>query len=400
MLLHPAPREVAIIGLGSGITAGGVARYPLDRLDVVELEPAVREAARLFAEHNGGVLDDRRVRVWIADGRNYLLTTPRQYDVIVSEPSNPWIGGLASLFTTEMFQHARARLRPGGIMVQWLHGYTLDGDDLRMIVRTFASVFPGATLWAATRDDFMLVGRSGAATVDLPTLKTRFESHPDAARDLGRAGVKEWTHVLGHLILGGADLAWLAGEGPLNTDDRLTLEFTAPRALYRETADSNWQLIVGSRRAELPEFTSASRGLLEEVDTRHALGLELARWNLMGLALAQFDHALALDPRHAPSLVAASAASLLSGRSRQALQLATRAMAVEPRNARACYLAGIATARAIGTSRAVPLFERAAALAPGDSAIHRAITRSRGWDLLAGTWTGGDEQDIAQVFTR
>ena len=400
MLLHPAPREVAIIGLGSGITAGGVARYPLDRLDVVELEPAVREAARLFAEHNGGVLDDRRVRVWIADGRNYLLTTPRQYDVIVSEPSNPWIGGLASLFTTEMFQHARARLRPGGIMVQWLHGYTLDGDDLRMIVRTFASVFPGATLWAASRNDFMLVGWSGAAAVDLPTLKTRFESHPEAARDLGRAGVKEWTHVLGHLILGGADLARLAGEGPLNTDDRLTLEFTAPRALYRETADSNWQLIVGSRRAELPEFTPASRGLLEEVDTRHALGLELARWNLMGLALAQFDHALALDPRHAPSLVAASAASLLSGRSRQALELATRAMAVEPRNARACYLAGIATARSIGTSRAVPLFERAAALAPGDSAIHRAITRSRGWDLLAGTWTGGDEQDIAQVFTR
>jgi hypothetical protein len=75
-------------------------------------------------------------------------------------------------------------------------------------------------------------------------------------------------------------------------------------------------------------------------------------------------------------------------------------MAVEPRNARACYLAGIATARSIGTSRAVPLFERAAALAPGDSAIHRAIIRSRGWDLLAGTWTGGDEQDIAQVFTR
>ena len=400
MLLHPAPREVAVIGLGSGITAGGIARYPLDRIDVVELEPAVREAGRLFAEHNGGVLDDRRVRVWIADGRNYLLTTPRQYDVIVSEPSNPWIGGLASLFTSEMFQHARARLRPGGIMVQWLQGYNLDSSDLRLIVRTFASVFPGATLWAPSSSDFMLVGWSDAAAVDLPTLKARFESHADAGRDLRRAGVTEWTQVLGQLILGGADLARLAGEGPLNTDDRLTLEFTAPRALYRETVESNWQLIVGSRRAELPEFTPASRGLLEEADTRHALGLELARRSLMVLALAQFHHALGLDPRHAPSLMAGSAAALLSGRSRKALELATRAMEVEPRNARACYLAGIATARTIGTSRATPLFERGAALAPDDRALQQAVARSRRADPLAWNWSTGNEQDIAQAFSR
>jgi spermidine synthase len=368
----------------------------------VELEPAVREAGSLFAEHNGHVLDDPRVRVWIADGRNFLLTTPRQYDVIVSEPSNPWIGGLASLFTTEMFQAARARLRPDGIMVQWLQGYTLDGEDLRMIVRTFASVFPGATLWASTRDDFLLVGRTDPGAVDLPTIKARFERNADAARDLRRANVKVWTQVMGSLILGAADFRRLAGEGPLNTDDRLTLEFSAPRALYHDTIDLNWQLIAAARRAELPEFTPGSRGLLDEIGTRYDLGLELARRNFRVLALAQFDRVLAADPRHAPALVAASATSLLLGQSHKALELASRAIKVEPRNAQAFYLAGIATARTTPGNRATPFFERAAALAPADPAIQRALARSRGWDLQAWSWigTGGDEPDFAQIFER
>src|SRR4029453_8730923 len=96
MLLHPTAKEALVIGIGSGATAGAITGYPLERPDFVEIEPAMVEAARFFGAFNANVLDDPKVHVSIADGRTSLLITPRRYDVIVSEPSNPWIGGLRS----------------------------------------------------------------------------------------------------------------------------------------------------------------------------------------------------------------------------------------------------------------------------------------------------------------
>ena len=125
LLLHADPKNVLVIGLGSGITAGAVSRYPIERMDVVEIEPAVVEASRYFRQLHGGVLEDPRVRTVIADGRNFLLTTPERYDVIISEPSNPWMSGLASMFSEEFFRLARERLRPGGIMLQWIQAYNI-----------------------------------------------------------------------------------------------------------------------------------------------------------------------------------------------------------------------------------------------------------------------------------
>ena len=92
------------------------------------------EASAFFAEANRHVLRDPRVHAVVADGRNFLFTTARRYDVISSEPSNPWIGGLASLFSEEFFRAAQGRLRPGGIMIQWIHGYSMRDADLRMVV--------------------------------------------------------------------------------------------------------------------------------------------------------------------------------------------------------------------------------------------------------------------------
>src|SRR5262249_6003186 len=147
MLIHPDPRTVLVIGLGSGVTAGAVARYPVASLDIVEIEPAVVEANRFFANVNSEVLRDGRVRTMLADGRNFLLTTSNHYDAIISEPSNPWIGGVASLFTVEFFSLARQHLRPGGIMVQWIQAYNLLPEDLQMVVRTFRTVFPATSIW-------------------------------------------------------------------------------------------------------------------------------------------------------------------------------------------------------------------------------------------------------------
>ena len=122
----PPPRRVLIIGFGSGMTASAVARYPdIERIDCVEIEPAVINAAPFLISLNRNVLSDPRVHVIFDDARNFLLTTRERYDLIISEPSNPWIAGVATLFTDEFYAGARRALAPGGKLVQWLQSYSL-----------------------------------------------------------------------------------------------------------------------------------------------------------------------------------------------------------------------------------------------------------------------------------
>src|SRR5262249_15502203 len=147
LLLHPEPKTVLIIGLGSGVTAGAVARHPGERIDVIEIEPAMVRAAGFFAHEHGDVLRDPRLHLIIADARQVLQSTAARYDVIISEPSNPWIGGIATLFSQEFFALARQKLKPGGVMLQWTPGYSLVPDDLQMIVKTFRTAFAATTIW-------------------------------------------------------------------------------------------------------------------------------------------------------------------------------------------------------------------------------------------------------------
>ncbi|GAG42608.1 unnamed protein product, partial [marine sediment metagenome] len=109
-LLHPGPRHTLVIGLGSGITLGSSGLHPVERLDCAEISPAVVEASRYFDAYNYRILDDPRVHMLVADGRNHLALTARTYDVITSEPSNPWIAGIADLFTQEFFRLCHDRL--------------------------------------------------------------------------------------------------------------------------------------------------------------------------------------------------------------------------------------------------------------------------------------------------
>src|SRR6185369_8312103 len=142
IILHGRASEICIIGLGSGVTLASALRHPIERADVIELSPEVVEASREFSADNHDPLHDPRVHLIVGDGRSHLLLGQRQYDVIISEPSNPWIAGVAALFTREFFQMARARLAPHGMICQWAHTYNITDDDLRSIIATFRSVFP------------------------------------------------------------------------------------------------------------------------------------------------------------------------------------------------------------------------------------------------------------------
>src|SRR4029077_7831812 len=132
VLLHGHAREICIIGLGSGVTAGSaLPPGTVQRADVGEISPQVVEASRFFDRENLGALARPEVRLIVGDGRSHLLLTPRRYDVIVSEPSNPWMSGVAALFTREFFEAARSRLKPDGVLCQWAHTYDISPQDLQ-----------------------------------------------------------------------------------------------------------------------------------------------------------------------------------------------------------------------------------------------------------------------------
>jgi spermidine synthase len=266
LLLHPHPLTVLVIGLGSGMTAGAVAQYPIEHLDIVEIEPAVIEASRFFTQQNGDVLKDPRVRTLIADARNYLLTTSDRYDLIISEPSNPWIGGIASLFSREFFELARQRLKPGGVMVQWVQGYSLAPEDLQMIVKTFRTSFPATSVWRVAVGDYLLLGKTQPAPIEIALLKDRYLTNPAIKHDLEVVGLRDWTAIFGDFMLGEADAARYSDDAEVNADDRLPLEFSAPRALYTDTMAANFELMRRFRVVELPEFIPDTRG---EADSKH-----------------------------------------------------------------------------------------------------------------------------------
>ena len=251
-LLHRDPKAALVIGLGSGVTVGAVTQHELDAIDVVEIEPAVIEASAFFVEENSHALSDPRVRTTVADGRNFLFTTPDRYDLIVSEPSNPWIGGIATLFTVEFLEQARARLTSDGVMAQWVQGYAMAPEDLQMIAATFQTVFPHASLWMPLPGDFLLVGTLGPQIVDLGRIRDRLTSGAGLRQDFARSGLATAEAIFKVFALNEQDLVRLGKGATLNTDDLLPLEFSAPRNLYRDTMTLNHRLLQRVKQSRVP----------------------------------------------------------------------------------------------------------------------------------------------------
>ena len=251
--LHPAPRRVLIIGFGSGMTASAVARYPnAERIDCVEIEPAVIRAAPFLKKLNRGVLSDPRLHIIFDDARNFLLTSRKQYDLIVSEPSNPWIAGVATLFTIEYYAAVRQRLAPGGMFVQWVQSYSLAPADLRMIIGSIAPHFPEVTLWRAEGPDLLLLGRTEPSLLQFTRLRSLWQE-PAIRRDFEALDVRQPEGLSAYYLLDAAGVRRLAAGSALNTDDRTLLEYHAPQTLLASgLSGENQEMITQFRAAPLP----------------------------------------------------------------------------------------------------------------------------------------------------
>ena len=238
LLLHPNPQRAAILGLGSGVTLGSALTHPLTDATVIEISPEVVEASRFFEKENHRALADPRTRLVVGDGRTHLMLGTQSYDMIVSEPSNPWMAGIASLFTREFFQAARQRLAPGGVLCQWAHTYDISDEDLRSIVATFLEVFPEGTMWLVGDADVLLIGSNGPLEPRLGDIAAAMR-RPGVAADLATVGVRSAFALQSLFVAHGDALkAWTAG-APLQTDDRTALEFSGPRSIFGAHRDDN-----------------------------------------------------------------------------------------------------------------------------------------------------------------
>ncbi len=286
LLLTQEPKNVAIIGLGSGVTAAAALKHPIEKLDVIEISPEVVEASRLFAHVNRGALGDPRTELIMGDGRNHLRYTNRRYDVIISEPSNPWMAGMASLFTREFFREARSHLTERGIHCQWFHGYNMSVGDLRTIIATFRSEFPHAMLWTLTGYDFFLLGSRSPATIETGVFSARFAQ---VAADLAEIKIQDPESILSSLILREDGLDRFAAGAGLHTDNLPVLEFRAPRSIYADTTEQNLAALTAavSPRSEFVEPNTAAHHVNK--------GEMLLAAEAFDKALKEFQAAIALD---------------------------------------------------------------------------------------------------------
>ncbi len=248
LLLHSAPERILVIGLASGTTAGSVLTHPVEKLDIVEIEPAAESAARFFDFVNGRPLDDPRTTLTFADARSYLRGTEELYDVIISEPSNPWMAGSANLFTREFFEIGGRALRDGGLFTQWIQLYSLHPQLLRSAIATFQSVFPYVYVFHPLRDnDLILVGSKNPIQLDVARLGARWQV-PAVRSDLARLGFHEFAAVLAQARIGPDEVATLAEGARINTDDNGLLLFGAPLYVHSYTTAQNDELLATTSR--------------------------------------------------------------------------------------------------------------------------------------------------------
>ncbi len=322
LLLHPSPKRVLVVGWGSGATAQSASLYPVETLECVEIEPATWEAAPLFGSLSGRVRSDPRFHIRFADGRNYLLRSTGRWDVVVAEPSNAWLAGVANLFTKEYYETVRSRLAPGGVFGQWFHYYDMDVADLKVELATFASVFPSVSVWmvpplppeagGTLSADLLLVGSEKPAALDWQRLQHAFEWTLVGSDLRDTQAVPNELALAASYAFGEADLARFVrdealfpGGTPLNSDDNPWIEFHAARHTVTPTAE-----VVGtaqSLHAELgdvaadpiPPMTGHPGLAAGGHDAAEVYAALAERWTATGLprrAHRALALALALDP--------------------------------------------------------------------------------------------------------
>ncbi len=271
MLLKPDAKDVLVVGLASGCTVGSTLLHPVQRVECVEIEPIMTTAAGFFNPWNHQCLQDPRFVPVLQDARNFVMMTNRQYDMITAEPTNPWIAGVNNLFTIEYYRHCRARLRPGGIMCQWLPAYNFTVDELQTALATYASAFPYVSVWSfpRMRSDLFALGSDQPIHVSPAAVAAALQGPVRA--DLLTMGVANVWEFLGALVQD-AEIVRKGSGGTLNTDEHPRLEFSTPKHLYEKDLQletMRWAYVgVDQTLSRMPLVAGEVRDWLEKAGLR------------------------------------------------------------------------------------------------------------------------------------
>jgi spermidine synthase len=237
LLLHPKPRDVAVVGLGLGITLSATNRHPdVDRIQVIELSPEMVKAQRSLESVSGGVLSSPKVHVRIDDGRNFMAMSNQQFDMITADPIHPRVSGVGYLYTKEYYEAIKQRLRPDGVVCQWMPMYRISKKSFDVAFRTFVTVFPHASFWYV-RGHGLFVATQEPFHIDYKDLEKRLQN-PVVAADLASININGPSEFLSYMLMGPDEIREYLASTPvhlINTDDNAYLEYHTPFEFLEST---------------------------------------------------------------------------------------------------------------------------------------------------------------------
>lgn len=243
LLLHNNPQDVLVIGMGTGITLGAVSSYELTKaVNCIEVIKSVANASQhFFAEENNNVCKNKKTNIIIEDGRNYLLLNQKKYDVIISDLFVPYHAGAGSLYTKEHFELCKNRINSAGLFCQWLPLYQMSSSELKIICKTFVTVFPKATLWFCNFEKGLicgLIGTKDKLEIDITSLN-KIMSNYAIRKQLKDAMIGSVEELLALFITDDVGLRSFTNGFSINSDNYPIIEFLAPKNIY-EFQKNKW----------------------------------------------------------------------------------------------------------------------------------------------------------------
>jgi spermidine synthase len=285
LAMHSSPQRIGVIGFGSGLTTHTLlADERVQQVDTVEIESAMIDGARAFRERVRRAYEDPRSKIILDDAKSHFSAQQSKYDIIISEPSNPWISGVGALFTKEFYRQIPRHLNNGGLFVQWIHLYEIDEQLIGSIVNSLTPEFEDYAIWLTNYSDVLIVAKTRGRIQELDYSKISTER---LGSDLSRLGIQSQEHLKFHKL---ADARMVRAIGrlydglPANSDYFPVLSLYAPKARFKQASaqtiralsDEGPPLLEAlSVRPPLPEGERLSkyRIFMPEINTRLALAL-------------------------------------------------------------------------------------------------------------------------------
>lgn len=273
LMLHESPKSALLIGLGSGVTLGAMEQFPLEDIYALEISPEVVKASKYFSEYNFNALEDDRLKLIVDDARSYLAYKDLSYDVIVSQPSVPWMSGAANLYTKDFYDVVSTRLNEGGLFFQWIQAFGMDYESLSVMVNSFKGTFEHVSLWVYKPGNVLLLGSNEPFDWSYLNIFSKFKN--ENVRDLLlNVSIKTPEDLFSGLLA--EDKGFISSafsETAINTYDRPIIEYSSPKTLFTDTTLDNYNKMVEKLYIIRPEIK----------DTFVRTGEKSYRYPLMGL---------------------------------------------------------------------------------------------------------------------